>query len=358
MGYINMKKIAFIIGLTVVLSSCGYLNSELHRKQTDALYRQGQGLYKSKKYDEAKKAFAALLEKDGGHYEGAFAFGAACYALGQYKEARNGFERAEAIDSTDEAKSWLIETHLKLGQKDLADKIAATLPAEKGKAFAEKIANAVPVLDASEQLDPKDEKILGEAFGLMKEGLYSDARKAVSKILKDKPNLLQANIVLFAIEAGSRDYTSSIETAKNMLAATGGEIYLDAFKTEDRKLIISMLENVESGKAPVEMNLLTGLILCQNIEEPALGVEYIQQALKNAKPEEFDATLLYRIGNALWRAQKVEQAVKIYELSLKKNAAQPELIVHLANIQRYRLGNPAKADELQKGSAPISLSSE
>jgi tetratricopeptide (TPR) repeat protein len=214
----------------------------------------------------------------------------------------------------------------------------------------------VPVLDASEQLDPKDEKILGEAFGLMKEGLYSDARKAVSKILKDKPNLLQANIVLLAIEAGSKDYTSSIETAKKMLAVTGGEIYLDAFKTEDRRLVILILENVESGKTSVEMNLLTGLILCQNIEELVLGAEYIEQALKNAKPEEFDAALLYRIGNALWRAQKVEQAVKIYELSLKKNAAQPELIAHLANIHRYRLGDSAKADELQKDLAPISLS--
>jgi len=351
-----MKKIAFIIGLTVILSSCGYLNSELHRKQTDALYRQGQKLYKSKKYDEAKKTFAELLDKDAGHYEGAFALGAACYALGQYKEARNGFERAAAIDSTDEAKSWLIETHLKLGQKDQADKIAATLPAEKGKVFAEKIANAVPVLDASEQLDPKDEKILGEVFGFIKEGLYSDARKAVSKILKDKPNLLQANIVLFAIEAGSRDYTGLTETAQKMLAVTGGEIYLDTFKTEDRRLIISILENVESGKTTVEMNLLTGLILCQNIEEPALGAEYIEQALKNAKPEQFDAALLYRIGNALWRAQKVEQAVKIYELSLKKNTAQPELVTHLSNIHRYRLANPAKADELQKGLAPISLS--
>jgi len=133
-----------------------------------------------------------------------------------------------------------------------------------------------------------------------------------------------------------------------MLAATGGEIYLNTFKIEERKLIISILENVESGKATVEMNLLTDLILCQNIEEPALGVEYIEQALKNTKPEEFDAVLLYRIGNALWRAQKVEQAVKMYELSLKKNTAQPELVTHLANIHRYRLSNPAKAEELKK----------
>jgi tetratricopeptide (TPR) repeat protein len=358
MGYHDMKKIAFIIGLTVVLSSCGYLNSELHRKQTDALYRQGQGLYKAKKYDEAKKAFAELLDKDAGHYEGAFALGAACYALGQYKEAGYAFEKAAAIDSTDETKSWLIETHLKLGQKDQANKIAVTLPDEKSKTFAEKIANAVPVLDTSEQLDPKDEKILSEAFGLMKEGLYSDARKAVSKILKDKPNLLRANIVLLAIEAGSRNYTGSIETAKNILSAAGGEIYLDAFKIEDKKLIISILESVESGKAPVEMSLLTGLILCQNIEEPALGAEYIEQALKNAKPEEFDAALLYRIGNALWRAQKVEQAVKIYKLSLKKNAIQPELVTHLSNIHRYRLDNPIKADELQKDLTTNSLSSE
>jgi tetratricopeptide (TPR) repeat protein len=353
-----MKKIAFIIGLTIVLSSCGYLNSELHRKQTDALYRQGQGLYKAKKYEDAKRAFAELLAKDAGHYEGAFALGAACYALGQYKEAGYAFEKAAAIDATDEAKSWLIETHLKLGQKDQADKIAGTLPSEKQKIFAEKIANAVPVLDASERLDPKDEKILSEAFGLMKEGLYSEARKAVSKVLKDKPNLLQANIVLLAIAAGSKDYTSSIETAKKMLAATGGEIYLDAFKVEDKRLIISILENVESGKAPVEMNLLTGLILCQNMEEPALGAEYIEQALKNTKPEEFDAKLLYNIGNALWRAQKIEQAVKIYELSLKKNAAQPELAAHLANIHRYRLGNPAKADGLQEDLTTNSLSSK
>jgi tetratricopeptide (TPR) repeat protein len=358
MGYHDMKKIAFIIGLTVVLSSCGYLNSELHRKQTDALYRQGQGLYKAKKYDEAKKAFAELLDKDAGHYEGAFALGAVCYALGQYKEARYAFEKAAAIDSTDEAKSWLIETHLKLGQKDQAEKIAATLPAEKSKAFAEKIANARPVLDASEQLDPKDDKILSEAFGLMKEGLYTEARKAVSKILKDKPNLLRANIVLLAIEAGSKDYTASAETAKNILSAAGGEIYLDAFKVEDKRLIISILENVGSANVSFEMNLLTGLILYQNIEEPALGAEYIEQALKKAKPEEFNAKLLYNVGNALWRAQKVEQAVKIYELSLKKNAAQPELITHLANIQRYRLGNPAKADGLQKNLTTNSLSSE
>jgi regulator of sirC expression with transglutaminase-like and TPR domain len=105
------------------------------------------------------------------------------------------------------------------------------------------------------------------------------------------------------------------------------------------------------------MNLLTGLILCQNIKEPALGAEYIEWTLKNVKPEEFYAKLLYNIGNALWRAQRVEQAVKMYELSLKKNAAQPELAEHVANIHRYRLGNPARADGLQKDLTANSLSS-
>ena len=86
------------------------------------------------------------------------------------------------------------------------------------------------------------------------------------------------------------------------------------------------------------------LILCRNMEEPAIGAEYIMQALKNAKAEEYNATLLFNIGNALWRAQKVDQAVNLYELSLKKNATQPELAAHLANIHRYRLGNITKAN--------------
>jgi hypothetical protein len=94
--------------------------------------------------------------------------------------------------------------------------------------------------------------------------------------------------------------------------------------------------------------MLTGLILCQNIEEPVLGAKYIEEVLKKVKPEEFDALLLFRIGNVLWRTQKVEEAIKIYQLLLKKNAGQPELVVHLANIHRNRLSNPAKAEELKK----------
>lgn len=335
----KIRKIALIIGLTAVLSSCGYLNSELHRKQTDALYRQGQGFYKAKKYEEAKKAFAILLEKDGGHFEGAFAFGAACYALGQYKEARESFEKAAEIDATDDAKKWLIETHLKMGEKEQAEKIAATLPTDKAKIYTEKIANAVPGPEVTAVLDPKDEKILNESIDLIKEGLYTEARKAVSKVLKDKPDLLQANIILLTAETGADDYVASDEVAKKILDASQGEIYLDIFKAEDRKLITYNFLNLDHVKAPAYTNLVTGLILCQNMEEPSAGMRYIEKALKDIKSEELDATLLYRIGNAFWRAQKVAEAVDIYELSLKKNSAQPELSVHLANIQRYRPGN-------------------
>lgn len=338
----KIKKIALvicIIGLTAVLTSCGYLNSELHRKQTDALYRQGQGLYKAKKYDEAKKAFAALLEKDGGHYEGAFAFGAACYALGQYKEARESFEKAAGIDATDDTKKWLIETHLKLGEKEQAEKIAATLPDDKAKIYTEKITNAVPVLEETTALGPKDEKILNESIELIKEGLYTEARKAVLKVLKDKPDLLQANIILLAAETGAEDFEASAATAKKILAASQGEIYLDIFKADDRKLITYNLLNLDHAKAPAETNLVTGLILCQNMEEPSAGMRYIEKALKDIKPEELDAMLLYRIGNVFWRAQKIAEAVEFYELSLRKNSAQPELAAHLSNIHRYRFDN-------------------
>jgi Ca-activated chloride channel family protein len=75
--------------------------------QTDEqkLVRDGNKLYKEKKYSEAEKNYLNALGKKSNSYRGAFNLGDAYYKQGKYKEAAEQFEMLAAKKSSNDTLS-------------------------------------------------------------------------------------------------------------------------------------------------------------------------------------------------------------------------------------------------------------
>jgi tetratricopeptide (TPR) repeat protein len=95
-------------------------------------------------------------------------------------------------------------------------------------------------------------------------------------------------------------------------------------------------------------NILLGLSLSQNEKPDEFYLKNLKKGLDKIDVAELDSRLSAEIANTLWRAQKTDEAVKYYELSLKKDPDQLDLLDQLAHIYLHRLGRRNEAISLAK----------
>ena len=110
-----MKHLLNILTLASCLASLAVYSQTDEQK----LIREGNKLYKDKKYAEAQKNYLDALAKQAHSYRGAFNLGDAYYKLGKYKEAAEQFEMLAARKTSNDT---LAKVYHNLGNAYLKQK--------------------------------------------------------------------------------------------------------------------------------------------------------------------------------------------------------------------------------------------
>jgi|GEM_PF-5633175 len=346
----NKCKIIMVSLLSAALiSSCAYINSEIYRKQTGSLYREGKRAYDSGKYKSAKEKFAALLEKDAEHPEANFAMGAVLYVLGEYEQAKLFFGKVLTIDSDNQENlTWLAETYIRLQDIKNAEKLAENLPAKTRSVIREKIQDAEKMVTRPVELEEREIAMLSDAAELIDERRYAEAAKPLERILNKNPDHLTTNIYYIITNLMLDRIKEADAAAKKILIQHGGRMYPIEANTSSREKILNTIENTSFKHDAGYSNLLLGLLLVQNSKPGEYHKRYLKGGLKHISSKEIGFSLSAHIGDAFWRLQEVDEALRCYELSLKKKPNQIRIMDQLAHIYLLRMRDRKKAIALAK----------
>jgi tetratricopeptide (TPR) repeat protein len=333
---ITGKLIIMAIGASL-FTACGYINSEIYRNQTTELYNQGKGYYQNGDYTNAEACFQELVNKDARHPEGIYALGATLYIEKKYNEAIPYLEMyLEREKPDDNVISMLIDSYLYTGRSDEVDTLLQKIPEGKRENYCEMIRAKKDLLSRPDKLDESDLKLFNETVKLYRIEQYQDALKILNRLNDKYRNHLPTSLLIFNINAKDQKKEIDEKGIKRLLIGEKS-LYLEGLTNNEREIVKELFIQTEIKAMPGIECLLYGLIGSENgFDEERTG-KFLDCAIKSETLDNLSFKIINRIANAYWRLQRVEDAVKLYELSLKKNKDQPLIRSHLDKIYKYRL---------------------